>query len=165
MKELFEILASIPVFNIIKTIFSGEFGWKTPVAFVLQIVLQIVVACMLGMGVGCTIAVAFFLIAFNLLVGLCIGMMVFSEMGPKSQQIYNGPTDYLVKSGIFSLIYGGVLNGAVIGVSMFFATSGFFVPFLLAVIGAAVIHMFGVALPIYQIQVQHANEVGKQDNK
>ncbi len=162
-KELFEILASIPFFGIIGTVFSGEYGWKPPVAFILQVILQIVCAVMLGLGVGGTILVAALLLGMHLFMGLLIGMMPLSGMGPKP--MYSGAADYLCKATAMSLLYTGIGGAVIIGLSMLAATGHFLPVFALSTLGGTALHLFGVALPIYQLEKSHEkNQEKDQDN-
>lgn len=158
-KELFEILASIPVFGIIRTVFSGEMGWKTPVAFVLQIALQITCVVMLGMGFFGGALAALALIVLHLLTGLMIGMMPFSEMGPDSGRLYKSPAGFLLQAAFTSLLFTGIGGAVIIGLSMFCATGwGFFSTMALSVLGGTAIHMFGAALPVYQVMTKPKDE-------
>lgn len=75
---MFEIFS-----NLVSDIFTGKFGWRTPLAFVLQVILQIYVTSMLGLSSGCAFATGFFLVTVNLLIGFLIGMQVFEGMGGK----------------------------------------------------------------------------------
>lgn len=52
---------------------------------------------------------------------------------------------------VISAVYGGILNAIIIGVAMIWATNAFLPAFLTCVLGATVIHLFGVALPIVQV--------------
>lgn len=153
MKTLIEILSSIPFAGILKNVFGGQFGWKPPVGFVLQVALQIAVAYMLGVGLIGGVIVAGLLIVGQLLVALMIGMMPLSGMSP--QPLYKTPAQFLAKAAAYSLVFGGIATGALLGIASIFATGSFLLTFALSVLGGTAIHMFAVALPVYQAEKQH----------
>lgn len=140
---MFEIFS-----NLVSNIFTGKFGWRTPLAFVLQVILQIYVTSMLGLSSGCAFATGFFLVTVNLLIGFLIGMQVFEGMGGKKKEAEEGPGAFYIITLFISLVFGGVLNAIIIGVAWIWATQSFFPAYLACVSGATLVHLWGVARPI-----------------
>lgn len=157
MKEFIEILASIPFVGILRNVFGGELGWKPPVGFVLQVVLQIVVACLIGVGTVGGILVGGSLIVAHLLIALMIGMMPLSGMGPKP--MYKTPARYLALALTYSLGFTAVACGVILGLASIFATGSFLLTFALSVLGGTAIHMFAVALSVYQLEKRREREL------
>lgn len=155
MKELFEIFASIPFVGIVANVFTGRLGWKPPVAFVLQVALQIVcVTWLLQLSIFGTVILAGSLIALHLLVGLLIGMMPLSGMGPADQQPFKTASGFVGVASVLSIVATGFGGAFLIGVASVLSAAGlatFLKVLALSCLGGTVIHLFGVVLPVYQL--------------
>lgn len=157
MKDFIETIASIPFFRIAINIFRGGFGWRTPVAFVLQVVLQVVCATYwLNLPLAGTVAVAVLLSGLHLCTGLLIALQPLSGMGP-GKPTYDSEKGFIKLAIGISAVMGGVGALVILGMTAWIAgvsLAAFGHSLALSVIGATVIHLFGVVYPIIKVSRQ-----------
>lgn len=150
LKDLFDLLTTIPFLGIIRNIFTGGFGVIVPIAFVLQVALQIACSMLfLDLSTAGTVAVAFGLCCAHLFIGMLISLQPLSGMGPKPT--YNDELSFIKLATSISLIGGGLCALVVVGTASFVtgATLAVFAQtLLLSTVGALAIHLFGVVFPI-----------------
>ncbi len=153
LKNLFELLTSIPFFGIIRTIFTGGFGVVVPIAFVLQVALQIYTAQhWLALSTAGTVSVALALCCSHLFIGLLISLQPLSGMGPKPS--YESEVGLVKLASGISLGMGGFCALVIVGLAVLFSGAGFAVfaqTVLLSTLGATIIHLLGVVLPIIYV--------------
>ncbi|MBX9689282.1 MAG: hypothetical protein K2X27_21410 [Candidatus Obscuribacterales bacterium] len=150
LRNLFELITSIPFFGIIVNIFSGGFGPIVPIAFVLQAALQITCACLwLELPLAGTVAVAGALCCAHLFVGFLIALQPLSGMGPKPT--YNDELGLVKLATAISLLFGGFCTAVVVALACLFSDSGilaFGQTLLLSTLGAWLVHLGGVVYPL-----------------
>ena len=156
LKDLYDMLTTIPFVGIIINIFTGGFGVIVPLAFALQVALQITCACLfLNLGSAGTIAVAFALCCSHLFTGLLISLQPLSGMGPKPT--YKTERDFERLAAWISVVFGGGLTVVVVAIAAFCSGSSFAAATYtvgLSVFGALLVHMFGVVFPIIRASRQ-----------
>lgn len=151
LKEVLEIIKSVPVLGIGRAVLSGRFGCSVPLAVVAQILLQGYCAVILSFGVLGTAMVTAALLIVHLVTGLLLCMAPFTGMWPKP--LYKGAAGFLGLAVYIALVFPSIGATAAIGL-LGIALSGsvesvFLLSFGLSVLGGAVIHLVGVGLPIY----------------
>jgi hypothetical protein len=157
LQGLRDCFGDIPFAGIVFGIFSGEFGWRTPVAFVLQLALQIYCAvAFLPTTVGGTIFVAVELVVLNLFTGLLIGVQPLSGFGPTP--VYKSMAEFArfaILMSLFVTIVGGVIAIGPAACLSHATMAAFAECLALSALGGTAIHMFGVALPIYRYSTRN----------
>ena len=156
MKDFIETIATIPFFRIAINIFRGGFGWRTPLAFILQVVLQTVCAFYwLQLPVAGAVVVAVLLSGLHLCTGLLIALQPLSGMSPKPT--YQTEREFIRLAVMISVIMGGIGSLLILGSSSFLVGAGlkeFGHSLSLSVIGGTLVHLFGVVFPIIKASRQ-----------
>lgn len=153
LKNLFELLTSIPFLGIILNIFTGKFGVIVPIAFVLQVALQIFCAQhWLQLSQAGTAVVALALCCAHLFLGLLISLQPLDGMGNKPRT--NSSLEYVKVAAFVSLVMGGFCTVVVVGLAALISGAGWAVfaeTAALSTVGAMLVHMFGVVFPIIRL--------------
>ena len=165
LSGILETVRSIPFAGIVRTIFSGDLGWRTPLAFVLQFVLQTAaVVLFFDLSKLSTAFVSIMLIAVNLAVGFVLGLLVAETASPPGKKLYASAKGYRKVALKVSLALSGLGGTAVLIPAAFWSSAEFSAlvcALAVSALGGTAIHLFGVVQPIYRQMAALENRTNK----